>query len=143
MKTKTIIDRLKAQCTSLGGRVAGAAALAQAMEYAADWTVPAAFVVPLSEETAPNALVGDTQAQNVVIEFGVAALVSNASDEPGFTAAEAVVDLFAEVRAALCGWPDDGSMAPINYVSGQLGDFDRARLWWEWRFSTEELRVEG
>lgn len=143
MKIKLIIDRLKATCPIFLGRVSGAAALAQAVELAADWTVPAAFVVPLSETADQNELLGDFSSQWVAIRFGVAILVSNTSDEPGFTAAEAVVDAFAQIRAALVGWQPSETFQAIDYVSGELGEFDRARLFWELQFATYELISEN
>ena len=142
MKTKPIVDRLKASCAVFGGRVAGAAALAHAVEQAADWTVPAAFVVPISETAEPNELLGDVSEQALAVRFAVAVLVSNASDEPGFTAVEAVADAFTQIKQALIGWLPGDSIQPIDFVSGELGDFDRARLWWEWQFATVERFVE-
>ena len=136
MRTTPIIDRLKAEATSLSGRVAGAAALARAMEMGSDWPVPHAFVVALSETADPNELLGDIAAQRVTQTFGVAVLVDNTSDEPGHTASDQIQDLFAEIMPALMGWAQDAGHQQFDYVSGELGEYDRARMWWEFVFQT-------
>ena len=134
MRPSLIIPRLKEACPIFGGRVAGAASAAKAMENAgASLTVPQAFVVPLTESL-EGTLLSPLQ-QETAQNFAVVVCVSNLSDERGQGSVEDLFDARDQIIAALLGWNPSAEHGVCLY-QGMPDDpyVDRARAWAQFDF---------
>ena len=138
MNLSTIIAELRAVATSYEGRVAGSAEF-QILLEAANLTVPAAYVVPLADDTQEQeSLNGYSQLVRDV--FGVVVVLSNKPDERGQAAITSVHAVRAELWATLLGLMvagDHGDYGPITYDGGVLLHRDRARLYYQFEFWAE------
>jgi hypothetical protein len=133
MDLQPVIDRLKASLTgfkSIGGVVDLDAAINGVV------AVPAAFVMPLSEEATANDLLGQTS-QRIVSQLGVVLVCSNRRDSTGAAALNDLHSLQMQVRNLLVGWiPDAATAEPVHLAGSSLMKFDGdGRLWWVERFS--------
>lgn len=135
MDNDVIIAHLRARCPTFAQRVAGAAEYAAARESTA-LAVPFAFVIPVDDEPEPNAAENGIS-QRLVETFGVVVAVSNATDERGQASAKAIHQVRAELWAALLGWRPTPQHGLIAYEGGNLLGLDRARMWWQFEFSTD------
>lgn len=128
MQLDFVIERLRAQVPCLKA-VGGAADLDAALAGAV--AVPAAFVVPVSDEAGPHALVG-RYAETTQQVFGVMLAVANLRDARGAAALASLAPMRDAVRCALAGWvPDEATGEPVSKGRGQLLRFDGdGRLWW-------------
>lgn len=140
MKITPVVARLKAQCPAFANRVAGAAALATALEQT-DFPLPHAFVVREADQPSDDDVVGGT-VQDCAEEFAVVLVVSNTADATGLAADDQIDDLRAAVAAALIGWRPDPDATPVIYEGGALDGFDRARLWYRLSFQTQSVLAE-
>lgn len=134
MKTKILVDRIKAECASFSSRVAGTAEFEADIERT-DLSVPCAFVLRRADTP------GESLTANVVVQvmeerFSVIVVVSNTSDPRGFTGSEALDDLKDELMTALLGWAPDTDHDPMEYRGGQHQFMDRARLIHSFDFAT-------
>ena len=85
MKLKPLIEELRSNCPSFEGRVYGIGLFSQLSESVSTETLPAAFVLPVSEE--PDEPATSSRFRQVVtFNFAVLVMVSNAEDEQGLTA---------------------------------------------------------
>jgi hypothetical protein len=132
----TVIQQIKALVPLMGGRVAGAADFATGLEASVWAELPAAYVIPLSDEATDN----DEQnaLYQVVTEgFGVVVEFDNTADRRG----QGVTALYETARAglfrALLNWnlDPDRCVQGVQYAGGHLLQFDRARLFYQWEFS--------
>jgi hypothetical protein len=137
MKVKPIIDRLKAEAATFGGRVAGAADFSAETE-AARLGLPCAFVLRAGGGGSDAATVGAI-VQLVNEEFGVIVAVNNSADERGQAAAETLDDVLDDVVAALLGWAPDAEHNPFEYVRDDHLTLDRGRLWHQITFRTSSV----
>lgn len=135
MKVKPIIDRLKAETTVFGGRVAGAAQFGDAVENS-DLVVPSAFVFRVGGEAPPGDAIGGV-VQVVGEVFAVVVAVDNTADQRGQAAAEALDDVLADLLPALLGWQPDDDHNAFEYVRDDHLAMNRARLWHQFQFSTQ------
>lgn len=133
MQLDFVIERLKAQVPGLKA-VGGAADLDAALTGAV--AVPAAFVIPLSDDSALQPHTGSYD-ETDRWEFGVVLALANLRDARGEAALASLAPMRAAVRAALAGWaPDEATGEPVTKGRGQLLRFDGdGRLWWIDRFS--------
>lgn len=135
MQLEIIIAALRARCPTFAGRVAGAAQL-KLLPETAGMSVPCAFVVPLDDNP------GERRSQNAVRQslnesFAVIVAISNVDDERGQSSAHTVSGIRAELWAALLGWsPDEAVYDGMAYEGGSVIAMDRARLWFQFEFST-------
>lgn len=139
MDLTTVISALKARCPSFGAapnrRFAGAAEFA-ALSEAAKLELPSGYVIPLDDEPS------DQESQNgyrqaVRDVFGVVVVISNVPDERGQTSIGSIHVLRNELFKALLAWVPMADYGPIEYRGGTLLHVDRARLYYQFEFSTE------
>lgn len=135
MKIKVLIDRLKAEAPSLGGRIAGSAEFEEATQRT-DLPVPCAFVLRMAEGTTPDQAI-DRTLQTVDEMFAVIVCVSNTTDGRGQTGDDALDDIKPDLLGALLGWSPDADHNPMDYRGSHHLAMDRARLWHQYDFATE------
>lgn len=92
MKLKPIIQELRAHCPGFEGRVFGVGTFSRLDESVAAELLPAAFVIPVSEDPEEPAVINRYK-QQVRFNFAVILMVANTEDEQGLTAWERSVDL--------------------------------------------------
>ena len=135
MDLDAVIQHLRDNVPLFGGRVAGAADLANGLVNQGQMELPAAYVVPLDEDAGDN-LNMNTLRQLVTERIGVVVEFDNRADRRGQT----VSSLYDLTRTALWGallnWRIDPVRATrgLEYAGAGLRDWDRARLFYEWRF---------
>ncbi len=138
------INQLRSYAAVLGGRVGGAADFDTGVESVVQITdpvtgkfvYPVAVVIPLEDEVADNVLLdGNTQiiteTVGVIVEFDATA------DRRGQAAVSQVEAMKYSLFGALLNWlidPNRGARG-LYYAGGELLQFDRARLFWMFRFS--------
>ncbi len=134
MELDFVIERLRARTAGLRG--IGGAADMDAVLAAAVVVVPAAYVIPLSDDSSEQAHTGSYD-ESDVWEFGVVLVVSNQRDPRGEAALSSLAPVRRQVREALAGWaPDEDTGEPIKKTRGRLLRFDGdGRLWWIDQFS--------
>lgn len=128
MDIDLIVTRLKERLTGL--KSIGASA---DLEASVDGVValPAAFVLPISEDARTTAMLGMTESR-VTEVFGVVHVLSNRRDAQGSAAMSDLFELRLALRTALVGWvPDLATGESVHYTSGRLINLDgKGRLWW-------------
>lgn len=133
MEIERVIERLREQVSDLR-QVAGAAALAAAQEDLR--STPAAYVIPLAEQAARNALIGGAHSQQIAVHFGVVLAARQLRDARGQAGHEELERLRSAVKDALIGWAPDEDHDPIEIVRGQLLALTDAILWWQDEYLT-------
>ncbi len=138
MDLDRVIQHLRDRAPTFQGRVAGAAELAVGVQDAAQMALPAAYVIPLDEEAEANSLANALR-QKVMERIGVVVEFDNRADRRGQTIASLFDATRAELWAALLNWRVDPVRAVrgLEYAGGRLGDWDRARLFYQWDFTLE------
>lgn len=133
MRPSLIIPRLREQCPLFVNRVAGAATYRQAI-LQDDFPVPHAFVL-LQGENADGEVMLSSLDQELTARCAIVVSVANTSDERGQAAAELILDIRAQLLAALVGWVPADGYGPILY-RGMPDDPDitRARAWAQFDF---------
>lgn len=152
MDISLVIDQLRTYCPVLGGRVGGAADFETGVETVINITdpvtgkfaYPSAVVIPLEDDAADDELVqGD---QQVVTEtIGVIVEFDSTADRRGQTAVSQVEATKYALFAAVLNWnpnPERGVIG-LTYSGGELLTFDRARLFWMFRFSFKATISDG
>ena len=144
MNISLVIQQLRQYCPALGGRVGGAADFETGVETVVQITDPAtgkfaypvAVVIPLEDNVSADELMtGNTQIVTetigVIVEFDATA------DRRGQAAVSQVETMKYSLFGALLNWLIDPSRGArgLYYVGGELLTFDRARLFWIFRFS--------
>ncbi|MDB2704912.1 hypothetical protein N9Y67_00055 [Pseudomonadota bacterium] len=134
MKLELIINEIKSHCPTFENRVSGAAEYADLHNHSR-LKVPAAYIIPLDDEAGPIRS-KNSYTQSIVEGFAVVLVVSNATDERGQAAMNAIDDLRLELWRALLGWKGVGECYErIEYNGGNLLNIDRARLDYQLEFS--------
>lgn len=130
--------------TGANGRVAGAADFAQAIEDQAWMELPAAYVIPLDEDSDENPP-GPGLDQHISERIGVIVELDNRADRRGQASAAMFAAIRAAVFAALLNWRIDPVAAAqgLNYGGGRLLQFDRARLFYQWEFTLRRLLTDA
>lgn len=138
MNINAVIAQLRLYAPLFEARIGGAADFAQGIEGAVWMAEPAAYVIPLDEEA------GESESevglyQRVNERVGVVVALNNTTDRRGQASAVAFHDLRAQVWRALLNWrPSPATQARgFTYGGGQLRDFDRGRLFYQWEFVIE------
>jgi hypothetical protein len=134
-----VIEQLRGECPVLQGRIAGAADFAQGLKnYNANMSLPAAYVIPLVQESDGNeVMVGLIQyvrkTIGVVVEFDATA------DRRGQVPAMNYDAIEAGLFKALLMWPPAQCRSPnqqgFAFSGGHFLDLDRARVFYQWEFS--------
>ena len=135
MKLIPIIAHLRARCPTFANRIAGAAEY-QVLPASTALAVPCAFVVPLDDNPEDNAA-ENSVSQLLSDGFAVIVALDNRLDERGQAASDVHHDVRAELWKALLGWSPGGDYGPVRYEGGSLIELDRARLWYQFEFSSE------
>ncbi len=137
MKLKPIIEELRNYCPSFESRVYGIGTFSQLSESISTEALPAAFVLPMSEEPEDPAATSRYR-QIVRFNFAVLLMVSNTEDEQGLTAWEKADDLKKEVFHAILGADDIQSGKDwIQFEGLSIADMNRAALTVQLDFSCE------
>ncbi|HEU0282327.1 MAG TPA: hypothetical protein VFQ99_00965, partial [Gallionella sp.] len=97
---------------------------------------PTAYVLPLSDRAAPNALVGLRVHQQVIERFGVVLAVENLRDVRGAAVNAALETLRRATIDSLLGFQPAADYDPIQYGGGRLLMLDVAVIWWQLEFIT-------
>ena len=131
MRTKAIIDRIRAECP-------GFAQVDHALSSAEDLDYPAALVSPVQAQAGPERLLMYHR-QIERLTFGVFIMVERRRDgiaDAG--AADELDDLRAELRAALIGYtPDPARFTGLAAAGGRLDQWRPGIAGWREDFSTE------
>lgn len=135
MNFNVVIAQLRARAPIFGQRVAGSASF-KVLPEAANLKTPAAYVMPLDEQP------GDQQSatgyqQAVKEEFAVVVVLDNAVDERGQVAAASLHAVRLALFKALLGFQVAADHDVIAFEGGQLLHLDRARLYYQFEFSSE------
>jgi hypothetical protein len=134
VKLKTIIDRVKAECPGLSGRVGGTADFIAATAPRATFPVPHAFVLRLAETVEGSVLTGGLTQQPGEEAFGIVVCVGVA-DREGVSADDTMEDLKAELLVALKGWDADPDAGLMEYRGYETIELTPATLWRRFDFS--------
>lgn len=135
MNLDLVMTQLKTYAPMFGGRVAGAANFAVGLETQVWMDLPAAYVIPLDEDASENLDVAGLR-QTITERIGIIVELDNAADRRGQAPAATLNDARAAVFAAVLGWhiAPDRSARGLYYGGGQLREFDRARLFYQFEF---------
>lgn len=138
MKLDAAIAQLRLYAPVFGGRVAGAADFDRGLRDQVWLDYPAAYVIPLDEEATPNAS-GPGLIQTVTERIGVIIALSNLDDRRGQAPAATYEEMRAAIFGAVLNWRPDANSQPRGYAygGGQLRDFDRGRLFYQFEFIIE------
>jgi hypothetical protein len=144
MDLTAVITQLRTYCAVLGGRVGGAADFDTGVETVVQITdpttgkfvYPVAVVIPLEDAASDNTLLDGNQ-QTVTETIGVIAEFDATADRRGQTAVSQVEAMKYSLFGALLNWLIDPTRSArgLYYAGGELVTFDRARLFWMFRFS--------
>ncbi len=128
MRIKPIIDRLKTNALSLGGRVSGASEFSAEVE-AMRLPLPCAFVLRASGEAQSATSLGAVL-QMVNQDFAIVIAVDNSKDTRGQDGAESLDAILEDVQLALLGWtPPVEEHNAFEFVRDDHISIDRSRLW--------------
>ena len=134
MNLNIVIAQLRARAPIFGQRVAGASKF-EVLPEAANLAVPAAYVIPTSEQ--PGDQISQNGYRQIVIEqFSVVVALSNRSDERGQAATGSLQLIREELFRALLGFQPTENYDAIAFEGGQMVSMDRARMYFEFEFST-------
>lgn len=131
MELDFVINRLKAPSpvALTGMRQVGTCADAESA-LTGTVSVPAAFVLPVSELGAPSQVTQVTR-QRITCRFGVLLCVANRRDNRGDAALGDLASVRAQLRQALVGWaPDPATGEPVQFARGRFFRMEAGRVWW-------------
>lgn len=138
MNLDAVVLHLRSAVSAFDGRVAGAAEFARGLETEAQMALPAAYVVPLDEDAAENTLMNGL-VQIVTERIGIIVEFDNTADRRGQSVTSQFDAMRSALWAALLNWRIDPVRATrgLEYAGGQLREFDRARLFYQWEFTLQ------
>jgi len=137
-----IVEALKARTmATFEGRIAGAAEFA-VIEPDAKLTMPCAYVILLDDAAEKNNS-ENGYSQLIQDSFAVIVLLSNEEDEIGKSSIAHIHPVRKVLNSALLLWNPDADHGPIEYNGGQLLSIDRARLYYQFEYSTDTLLDES
>lgn len=131
------IEQLRAYCPPFSGRVAGVADFRSGLvNYNANMTLPAAYVVPLDQESD-----GDQNMTGLyqIVRKTVGVIVElEAVDRRGQKPAMQYDDIEAAIFSSILNWAPVECRVPnrsgYQFLGGRFLDLDRARLFYQWEF---------
>lgn len=133
------ISQLRANAPMFGGRVAGAAEFMRGLrEYNTSLPLPAAYVLPGTQDATPNDSWGGLQ-QLVHYGVGVAVELDAQQDRRGQAPAMNLDDVRDQVFGSVLNYMfDDCHVARgVSYVGAHWLDLDRARLFYQFDFNVD------
>lgn len=138
MNINQIISQLRSYCPALEGRVAGSADFDTGVDTTVNMALPAAYVIPLDDETSENLDMSGLQ-QLVHERIAVIVEFDASTDRRGQAAVSQVEAMKYDLFAALLNWQIAPARAVkgIEYAGSRLLAFDRARLFYQWDFALE------
>lgn len=138
MDLAAVVAQLKAYTPQFKGRVAGAADFATGLETQVWQDLPAAYVIPLEDEAAPNDEMNALR-QVVTERIGVIVEFDNSTDRRGQGVTLNYDAMRSAIWKAILNWHVDPVRAArgLEYAGGRLIQFDRARLFFQWEFTLE------
>lgn len=92
-------------------------------------SLPAAFVVPISDTASPNTLASGDVRQRVTSRFAVLICVARAGDARGGRSAAALDAIQVGVRDLLLGWRPAAGWSPVTYVGASLAGTHGGAVW--------------
>lgn len=133
------ISQLRAYCPPLNGNVAGAADFRLGLQnYNATLPLPAAYVVPLDQDSDGNQVMTGL-VQVVTKRIGVIVEFDASIDRRGQDPAMSYDDMEAALFAAILNWLPEDCRTLNNqgywFHGGRFLDLDRARLFYQWEFA--------
>ncbi len=135
MDVANVITQLRTYAPIFGGRVGGASQY-EAIEMSTNTAMPAAFVIPLSDDATPNG--NEVGLYQVVSEsIGIVVMMDNRADQRGQAVSTiAYSDVRAAIWAALLNWAPSEDQVPrgMEYVGAHLLVQDRARTEYQFIF---------
>lgn len=134
MKLSYIVTRIRQANTRFGNFVGGSAELDTAIKNILK--ADCAFVVPITEDAAPNRLDGGIS-QLITEKFAVIVALANDSsqaDKTGLTAYDLLHTVRSELFRSLVGWQIQGAETLIEYAGGRFISVRNSYLWWEFDF---------
>ena len=135
MKLGYVALQLRLAETRFENRIGGSAALALAQD--STLTDEMMFVIPLAENASSNEY--DNMINQIVTErFGVIVALKmdeDITDKTGIKAFDKLHDVRTEIFKALLGWQMPDAESICSYSGGQLLDFNRAWLWYQFEFT--------
>lgn len=135
MNFSVVIAQLRARAPIFEKRVGGSANF-KVLPEAANLKTPAAYVMPLAEQ--PGDQQSSTGYQQAVKEqFAVIVVLDNTVDERGQVAAASLHALRQALFKALLGFQVAPDHDVIAFEGGELLHLDRARLYYQFEFSSE------
>lgn len=136
-----VIEQLRTVCAGppLEGRVAGAADFVRGLQnYNATMRLPAAYVIPLTQES-PGFQVMIGAIQTIIKTIGVVVEFDATNDRRGQHPAMDFDMMEAALLKALLMWPPAQCRTPnyqgFYFAGGRFLDLDRARLFYQWEFA--------
>jgi hypothetical protein len=135
----TFIEQLRANAPVFGGRVAGAAEFYRGLrDYNTSMPMPAAYVLPLSQEAGPN-LIWNGLIQIIQKGVGVAVELDAQTDRRG---QKPVMDfdlIEAQINRSVLNLllPGCNMVRGVYFTGARYLDLDRARLWYQWEFGVD------
>lgn len=104
-------------------------------------SVPAAYVLPLSEHASRNGQVTPGTMQLHRCTIGVLLFAHHAGDASGAKSVTALHDLRQAVQAALVGWCADAASKPTVFAGGELVDATAGTSLWRDDFEVERVVI--
>jgi hypothetical protein len=155
MNLDLVINQIKTYCPLLKGRVAGSADFDTGIETvlaitdpgSGRFAYPVAAVYPLEDDATPNTVntIGTGLLQTVTETIGVVVEFGATADRRGQAGVSQVEAMKYALFRALLNWNIDPGRSSLGlyYAGGMLLTFDRARLFWEYRFSFDALITDA
>jgi len=135
----TIVARLQNQVPALR-KIESAASLEYALKNGAR-SVPAAFVIPLSETLSNNLLSFPAIRQEVTVMFSVALCVQDFSDARGAAALSSGLEPVRQaILTALLGFAPISQGYAVTHSKGSLLQIKQGHLIWQDNFKTQFYR---
>jgi hypothetical protein len=136
MNLDSVITQIRTYCASFGTRVGGAADFAKGIETTVNMDLPSCYVLPLEDSAGENEFLNGLL-QHVNERVAIVIEIDNSSDRRGQGSSDQIEAFKYEIFSAILNWriDPDRAVRGIQYDSGRLIDFDRARLFWQFEFS--------
>lgn len=151
MNLDKVITQIKSKVAIFNGNVAGAAAYANAVADQVWLPTPAAYIIPLDEDSTGNEQQSGLQ-QIITERIGVIVQLDNTGDRRGQGAIleydGARTALFSQILDWRPDWDVNNPTANreargLYYAGGRLVDFDRARLFYQFDFALDITVTEA
>lgn len=112
----------------------GAASLESAMT-SGPRKMPSIWCIPLSDQAAPNQIVGGV-CQLVTASVGIVIAVHNVRDATGDASRHDLEMLRDDISGALLNWIPPDAEAQVTYVRGRLIRIEDGVIWWQDEYQT-------